>query len=781
MQKNLVIVESPAKAKTIEKFLGKDYKVMSSYGHIRDLKTKEFSIDIEHDYAPQYVIPADKKKLVSELKSEAKSAEQVWLASDEDREGEAISWHLYEVLGLKPENTKRIVFHEITKNAILHAIETPRDININLVNAQQARRVLDRIVGFELSPILWRKVKPALSAGRVQSVAVRLIVEREREINEFVSEAAFRVIANFILPDGTTVLKAELNRRLKDKKEVEAFLESCKNASFTIDDITTKPVKKSPAPPFTTSTLQQEAARKLGYSVSQTMMIAQRLYESGLITYMRTDSVNLSDLALGTAKEAIIETYGEKYYKFRQYHTKSKGAQEAHEAIRPTYISNVEAGSSSQEKKLYELIRKRTIACQMADAELERTTISVGISGQTERFVAVGEVISFEGFLQVYMESNDDDTEKEQENGLLPPVKLHETLSLKDIVATERFTQRPPRYTEASLVRRLEELGIGRPSTYAPTIQTIQNREYVVKGDKEGVERAYTVVSLSKGKIKETEKTETVGADRNKLMPTDIGTVVNDFLMEYFPDVLDYNFTASVEKEFDSVAEGELVWTKAIDKFYKIFHPIVEATAAVKTEHKVGERELGIDPKSGNPVFVKIGRYGPVVQIGAAHADDKEAPKPQFASLMKGQSIDTITLEEALKLFDLPRTVGEYEGKVMVAAVGRFGPFIRHDGKFVSIPKDLNPLTITAEEAIALIEGKRVKDEQRFIKKFEEDPEMEILKGRFGPYISYQKANYRIPKTVTDPTILTLEDCKKIIAEAGEKPAAKKTTRKKKA
>ena len=781
MQKNLVIVESPAKAKTIEKFLGKDYKVMSSYGHIRDLKTKEFSIDIEHDYAPQYVIPADKKKLVSELKSEAKSAEQVWLASDEDREGEAISWHLYEVLGLKPENTKRIVFHEITKNAILHAIETPRDININLVNAQQARRVLDRIVGFELSPILWRKVKPALSAGRVQSVAVRLIVEREREINEFVSEAAFRVIANFILPDGTTVLKAELNRRLKDKKEVEAFLESCKNASFTIDDITTKPVKKSPAPPFTTSTLQQEAARKLGYSVSQTMMIAQRLYESGLITYMRTDSVNLSDLALGTAKEAIFETYGEKYYKFRQYHTKSKGAQEAHEAIRPTYISNVEAGSSSQEKKLYELIRKRTIACQMADAELERTTISVGISGQTERFVAVGEVISFEGFLQVYMESNDDDTEKEQENGLLPPVKLHETLSLKDIVATERFTQRPPRYTEASLVRRLEELGIGRPSTYAPTIQTIQNREYVVKGDKEGVERAYTVVSLSKGKIEEAEKTETVGADRNKLMPTDIGTVVNDFLMEYFPDVLDYNFTASVEKEFDSVAEGELVWTKAIDKFYKIFHPIVEATAAVKTEHKVGERELGIDPKSGNPVFVKIGRYGPVVQIGAAHADDKEAPKPQFASLMKGQSIDTITLEEALKLFDLPRTVGEYEGKVMVAAVGRFGPFIRHDGKFVSIPKDLNPLTITAEEAIALIEGKRVKDEQRFIKKFEEDPEMEILKGRFGPYISYQKANYRIPKTVTNPTVLTLEDCKKIIAEAGEKPAAKKTTRKKKA
>jgi DNA topoisomerase-1 len=775
-------VESPAKAKTIEKFLGKDYKVMSSYGHIRDLKTKEFSIDIENNYKPQYVIPADKKKLVSELKAEAKAAKQVWLASDEDREGEAISWHLYEVLGLNPDNTKRIVFHEITKNAILHAIETPRDINIDLVNAQQARRVLDRIVGFQLSPVLWRKVKPALSAGRVQSVAVRLIVEREREINDFVSEAAYRVIANFILPDGTTLLKAELSRRLKDKKEVEAFLNSCKEASFTIEDITTKPVKKSPAPPFTTSTLQQEAARKLGYSVSQTMMIAQRLYESGLITYMRTDSVNLSDLALGTAKEAILETYGERYYKFRQYHTKSKGAQEAHEAIRPTYISNVEAGATSQEKRLYELIRKRTIASQMADAELERTTISVGISGATERFVAVGEVIRFDGFLQVYKESSDDEVEKEQENGLLPPVKLHEKLSLKDIVATERFTQRPPRYTEASLVRRLEELGIGRPSTYAPTIQTIQNREYVIKGDKEGVERSYSVISLVKGKVKEVEKTEVVGADRNKLMPTDIGSVVNDFLMEYFPEVLDYNFTASVEKEFDLVAEGELDWTKAIDKFYQMFHPIVEAASAVKTEHKVGERKLGIDPKSGNPVFVKIGRYGPIVQIGVAHTEDKEAPKPQFASLMKGQSIDTITLEEALKLFDLPRTIGEYEGKVMVAAVGRFGPFVRHDGKFISIPKDLNPLTITSEEAIALIEGKRKKDEQRFIKRFEEELDLEILNGRFGPYISYQGANYRLPKTIAKPEELTLEDCKKIIAEAGEKSTGtKRTIRKKKA
>lgn len=781
MQKNLVIVESPAKAKTIEKFLGKDYKVMSSYGHIRDLKTKEFSIDVEHDYAPQYVVPADKKKLVSELKAGAKTAEQVWLASDEDREGEAISWHLYEVLGLTPENTKRIVFHEITKTAILHAIETPRDININLVNAQQARRILDRIVGFELSPILWRKVKPALSAGRVQSVAVRLIVEREREINEFVSEAAFRIIANFTLPDGTTVLKAELSKRLKDKKEAEAFLESCKNAAFTIDDITTKPVKKSPAPPFTTSTLQQEAARKLGYSVSQTMMIAQRLYESGLITYMRTDSVNLSDLALGTAKEAIINTYGEKYHKFRQYHTKSKGAQEAHEAIRPTYMSNVEVNGTAQEKKLYELIRKRTIASQMSDAELERTTISVGVSGKTEKFVAVGEVLTFEGFLQVYMESNDDENEKEQDSGLLPPVKLDEVLSMNDIVATERFTQRPPRYTEASLVRRMEELGIGRPSTYAPTIQTIQNREYVVKGDKEGTERKYCVITLAKNKIKETEKTETVGADRNKLMPTDIGIVVNDFLMEYFPTVMDYNFTASVEKEFDAVADGDMVWTNAIDKFYKMFHPIVESTSAIKTEHKVGERQLGIDPKSGNPVFVKIGRYGPVVQIGQAHTEDKESPKPQFATLMKGQSIETITLEEALKLFDLPRTIGEYEDKEMVAAVGRFGPFIRHDGKFVSIPKELNPLTITSEESIALIEEKRKKDEERFLKKFEEDPEMELLNGRFGPYIAYKKANYRIPKTIADPIALTLEDCRKIIADAADKPATtkKKTTKKK--
>ena len=780
MQKNLVIVESPAKAKTIEKFLGKDYKVLSSYGHIRDLKTKQFSIDIEHNYAPQYEIPADKKKLVSELKAESKAAEMVWLASDEDREGEAISWHLYEVLGLKPENTRRIVFHEITKTAILHAIETPRSIDMNLVNAQQARRVLDRIVGFQLSPILWRKVKPALSAGRVQSVAVRLIVEREREIQDFVSEAAYRVTANFILPDGKTILKAELNRRLKTKEEAQAFLKACQQATFTIDDISKKPVRKSPAPPFTTSTLQQEAARKLGYSVSQTMMIAQRLYESGFITYMRTDSFNLSDLALGTAKEAILESYGEKYYKFRQYHTKSKGAQEAHEAIRPTYIAKAEIDGTAQERKLYDLIRKRTIACQMADAELERTTISVDISGVKEKFVATGEVVVFDGFLQVYHESTDDDQEKEQGNTLLPVVHLQDALQLKEATATERFTQRPARYTEATLVRRLEELGIGRPSTYAPTIQTIQNREYVIKGDKEGTERAYSILTLNKKGIQESTKTEMVGADRNKLMPTDIGIVVNDFLMEYFQLVMDYNFTAKVEKEFDAIAEGEENWTKVIDNFYQVFHPVVEQTAAIRTEHKVGERQLGIDPKSGKPVFVKIGRFGPVAQIGESNAE-KDNEKPQFATLLKGQSIETITLEEALKLFELPRTVGEYEGKVVVAAIGRFGPFIRHDGKFVSIPKDKSPISITLEEAIELIQQKREKDENRFIKKFEEDPELEILNGRYGPYIAYKGKNYRIPKTGYTPAEMTLADCMKLVSEADQKPATKKRVTRKKA
>ena len=764
MQKNLVIVESPAKAKTIEKFLGKDYKVMSSYGHIRDLKTKEFSIDIEHDYAPQYVIPADKKKLVSELKSEAKSAEQVWLASDEDREGEAISWHLYEVLGLKPENTKRIVFHEITKNAILHAIETPRDININLVNAQQARRVLDRIVGFELSPILWRKVKPALSAGRVQSVAVRLIVEREREINEFVSEAAFRVIANFILPDGTTVLKAELNRRLKDKKEVEAFLESCKNASFTIDDITTKPVKKSPAPPFTTSTLQQEAARKLGYSVSQTMMIAQRLYESGLITYMRTDSVNLSEFATIGSKDAIIKMMGERYVHPRHFETKTKGAQEAHEAIRPTYMENQSIEGTAQEKKLYDLIWKRTIASQMADAELEKTTVTISISSSSEVFTAIGEVIKFDGFLRVYRESYDDENEQEDESNLLPPLKKGQKLEHGPIVATERFTQRPPRYTEASLVRKLEELGIGRPSTYAPTISTIQNREYVEKGNKDGEERMFNVLTLKDQQVKDENHTEITGTEKAKLFPTDTGTVVNDFLTEYFPDILDYNFTASVEKEFDEIAEGEVKWTSILKTFYDQFHPSVENTLAIKTEHKVGERILGEEPETGKPVSVKIGRFGPMAQIGTA--EDEE--KPRFAQMKKGQSIETITLEEVLELFKLPRTLGEYEGKTVSVGIGRFGPYVLHNKVYVSLPKTMDPMEITLEEAEQLILEKRTKEAERHIKKFAEEPELEILNGRYGPYIAYKGNNYKIPKDIV-PQDLSLHSCMELIRIQDEK------------
>lgn len=772
MQKNLVIVESPAKAKTIEKFLGKDYRVLSSYGHIRDLNAKTLSIDIEHNYAPQYVIPEEKEKVVATLRAEAESADIVWLASDEDREGEAISWHLSEVLGLKPESSRRIVFHEITKTAILHAIETPRSIDMNLVNAQQARRVLDRIVGFELSPILWKKVRPALSAGRVQSVAVRLIVERERAINDFVPEASFRVMADFILPDGTTILKAELNRRLKNKEEVYAFLEVCQTATFSIADITRKPVRRSPAPPFTTSTLQQEAARKLGYSVSQTMRIAQMLYESGLITYMRTDSFNLSELALGTAKETIVNTYGEKYHKFRQYHTKSKGAQEAHEAIRPTYIAHAEIQGSDQEKRLYDLIRKRTIACQMADAALERTTISVSIDGMKEKFVATGEVVLFDGFLQVYKESTDDENENESENKLLPQVNLHEVLQMKGITATERFTQRPARYTEASLVRQLEELGIGRPSTYAPTIQTVLNRGYVVKGDKEGKERTYSIISLSENTIKEISKTEIAGSDRNKLMPTDIGIVVNDFLMEYFQSVMDYNFTANVEKELDAIAEGEENWTKIIDNFYRMFHPTVEEAISIHKGHRIGERLLGNDPKSGKPVFVKIGKFGPMAQIGESKADTGE--KPQFATLMKGQSIETITLEEALNLFELPRTLGEYEGKTVVVGVGRFGPFIRHDGKFVSIPKTLDPLSISLDEAIALIQEKRTKDEQRHIKKFDEEPELEILNGRFGPYITYKGKNYKIPKSGYTPAEMTLEECLALVKEVGDKPATRR-------
>ena len=767
MQKNLVIVESPAKAKTIEKFLGKDFKVLSSYGHIRDLKKKEFSIDVDKNFKPDYEIPADKKALVSTLKAEAKEAETVWLASDEDREGEAIAWHLYEVLKLKPENTKRIVFHEITKGAILKAIEQPRNIDLNLVNAQQARRILDRIVGFELSPVLWRKVKPSLSAGRVQSVAVRLIVEREREIHAFKSEAAYRVIAIFLVPDtdGKLVeMKAELSRRIKTKEEAKAFLDACKGTTFTIEDITTRPVKKTPPAPFTTSTLQQEAARKLGYTVAQTMMIAQRLYESGFITYMRTDSVNLSEYATASSKDAIIQMMGERYIHPRHFETKTKGAQEAHEAIRPTYMENQSVEGTAQEKKLYDLIWKRTIASQMADAELEKTTATISISKSGDVFTAIGEVIKFDGFLRVYRESYDDENEQEDESRLLPPLKKGQKLEYGPIVATERFTQRPPRYTEASLVRKLEELGIGRPSTYAPTISTIQQREYVEKGNKDGEERTFNVLTLKDNQIKDESHNEVTGAEKSKLFPTDTGTVVNDFLTEYFPDILDYNFTASVEKEFDEIAEGEVKWTSIMKTFYDQFHPAVEKTLSIKTEHKVGERMLGEEPETGKPVSVKIGRFGPVVQIGAA--DDEE--KPRFAQMKKGQSMETITLEEALELFKLPRTLGEYEGKTVTVGIGRFGPYIQHNKVYVSLPKTLDPMKVTLEEAEQLILEKRAKEAERHIKKFDEEPELEILNGRYGPYIAYKGNNYKIPKDIV-PQDLSLKSCLDLIKIQDEK------------
>ena len=761
MQKNLVIVESPAKAKTIEKFLGNDYKVLSSYGHIRDLKKKEFSIDVANGYAPAYEIPEDKKKLVKELKAEAKKAEMVWLASDEDREGEAISWHLFEVLELDPAKTKRIVFHEITKTAILKAIENPRDIDVHLVNAQQARRVLDRIVGFELSPVLWRKVKPALSAGRVQSVAVRLIVEREREVNAFVSESWYRVTAVFEVPDANgekVEVKAELSRRFKTKEEAHAFLESCKSADFSISDIVTRPTKKTPAPPFTTSTLQQEAARKLGFSVSQTMVIAQRLYENGQITYMRTDSVNLSDLALGTSRQAIESMMGERYVKTRQFATKAKGAQEAHEAIRPTYMEKESISGSAQEQRLYELIWKRTIASQMADAELEKTTATIAISNSEETFIAVGEVIVFDGFLRVYKESYDEEKEQEDEGRLLPPLVIGQVLEQTEISAVQRFSLCPPRYTEASLVRKLEELGIGRPSTYAPTISTVQQRGYVEKGNKEGVKREFDVLKLKNNKITETVKSEMTGNEKAKLLPTDVGIVVNDFLMEYFPEIMDYNFTASVEKQFDEVAEGEKEWTVIMDKFYQEFHPLVEKTAQTKTEHKVGERILGTDLASGKPVSVKIGRYGPVIQIGSA--EDEE--KPRFAQLPKGMTLETITLEEALECFKLPRVLGEFEGKELSVGVGRFGPYVRVDKAFVSIPKGMDPLAISLEEAVELVVAKREAAENKTIKTFAEDPDLQVLNGRYGPYIAYKKKNYKIPENI-EPADLTMEACFKLM------------------
>ncbi|MBR5551131.1 MAG: type I DNA topoisomerase [Muribaculaceae bacterium] len=774
MLKNLVIVESPAKAKTIEKFLGKDYKVMSSYGHIRDLKKKNFSIDVENNFQPIYEIPSDKKELVAQLKKMASEAQMVWLASDEDREGEAISWHLYEVLGLKPENTRRIVFHEITKNAILNAIENPRSIDMNLVDAQQARRVLDRIVGFELSPVLWKKIKPALSAGRVQSVAVRLIVEREEEIKGFKSEPYFRVNAVFTTADGTEV-KAELSKRLSSQNEAHDFLQDCIGAMYKVDDVTVKPVKKSPAPPFTTSTLQQEASRKLGFTVSQTMMVAQRLYEAGYITYMRTDSVNLSSLAINTITAEIKNKFGEQYLKVRRYHTNSKGAQEAHEAIRPTYIDKHTIEGTSQEKRLYGLIWKRTIASQMADAELEKTTIEIQPSTRSEHFVATGEVIKFDGFLNVYIEGHDEDNAEGDSEGLLPALSVGDMLNNKDIVATQRFTQQPIRYTEASLVKKMEELGIGRPSTYAPTISTIQQREYVEKGDKQGEKREFITLTLKGGKITARTKSETVGADKGKLIPTDIGVVVNEFLTKYFPNILDYNFTAKVEEKFDDVAEGKLLWTDEINSFYTIFHPGVEEAMNMRLEHKVGERQLGVDPKTGKPVSVKIGRFGPLVQLGEGDAEEK----PQFASLLKGQSVSTITLEEALKLFEFPRTIGEFEGKDVTVAVGRFGPYVKHDNKFVSIPKEFAPAAISLEEAVQLIVGKRDAETKKVVKTFAEDEDLQILNGRYGIYIAYKKSNYKIPKTVKNPAELTLEECKEIIESQDSAP--KKTTTRRRA
>ena len=769
MQKNLVIVESPAKAKTIEKFLGEDFKVMSSYGHIRDLKKKELSIDID-SLTPDYEIPSEKEKVVKELRSNAKSAEKVWLASDEDREGEAISWHLCEVLGLDEKKTNRIVFHEITKPAILEAIKNPRHLNMNLVNAQQARRVLDRLVGFKLSPVLWRKVKPSLSAGRVQSVAVRLIVEREREIKSFKSEDFYRVYGTFAITndDGSqSEVKAEVPTRFKTHEEVMDFLRRCEKATFTIESISKKPLHRSPAPPFTTSTLQQEAARKLGFTVSQTMMVAQHLYENGRITYMRTDSVNLSSLCLQASKDEIIKTWGKEYSKTRQYHTQSKGAQEAHEAIRPTDMSKPTIEGSMQEKRLYELIWKRTAASQMADAEIEKTTVNISVSGCQEQFVTGGEVIKFDGFIKVYHESTDDEEQRDDESmRLLPPLEEGMPLTRREVAAVQRFTQSPMRYNEASLVHKLEELGIGRPSTYAPTISTIQQREYVHKGDKKGEERTYTVDTLKGKQISQSTRTEIVGSDKGKLLPTDIGIVVNDFLMQYFPGIMDYNFTAKVEQKFDEIAEGGELWTDMMKDFYKDFEPEVEKTMNIRAEHKVGERELGKDPKTGKPVFVKIGRFGPVVQIGSA--DDAE--KPLFAQLPAEMSLENITLEEAMELFKLPRQLGKYENLPVTIGAGRFGPYVLHNKKYVSLPKGCDPMAVTLEEAVKLIEGKRKEEVQRHLKKFEEDPKLEVLNGRYGPYIAYDGKNYRLPKNLHDKAAeLSYDECMAIVNDTPQK------------
>ena len=774
MQENLVIVESPAKAKTIEKFLGEDYKVMSSYGHIRDLKKKELSIDPK-TLEPDYEIPDEKKKLVSELKSNAKKAKKIWLASDEDREGEAISWHLCEVLGLDEAKTNRIVFHEITKSAILDAIKSPRHLNMDLVNAQQARRVLDRLVGFKLSPVLWRKVKPALSAGRVQSVAVRLIVEREREIQAFRSEPYYRVNALFGITnaDGSqSEVKAELDTRFKTHEEAVAFLEQCKDAKFTVSNITKKPLRRTPAPPFTTSTLQQEAARKLGFTVSQTMMVAQRLYESGRITYMRTDSVNLSSLAINTSKDEIIKLWGKEYSKTRNYHTHAKGAQEAHEAIRPTFMSQAEIDGTAQEKRLYELIWKRTAASQMADALIDKTTVTIDIAGSQAKFTANGEVVTFDGFLKVYRESTDeDDNNQEEATHMLPVMQVGNVLERREITSTERFSMGPIRYTEASLVHKLEELGIGRPSTYAPTISTIQQREYVQKGDKKGEERTYTVDTLKGTKVTSRERKEMVGSEKGKLLPTDIGIVVNDFLMANFPDIMDYNFTAKVEQQFDRIAEGKEEWNTMMKVFDKSFEPTVDKVMNARSEHKAGERQLGKEPETGKPVFVKIGRFGPVVQIGSA--DDTE--KPRFSQLPSDKSIETITLEEALELFKLPRTIGKFEGSDVVIGAGRFGPYVMHNKKYVSLPKGTDPMKVTLEEAIQLIGEKREQEQKRHIKAFDEDAKLEVLNGRYGPYIAYDGKNYRMPKALHEKAAeLSYAECMEIVNNAPEPKGRKR-------
>jgi DNA topoisomerase-1 len=768
MQENLVIVESPAKAKTIEKLLGKNYLVTSSYGHIRDLVKKGLGVDVNNNFKPEYIIPTDKKKLVDELKKLSKQAKMIWLASDEDREGEAIAWHLQNVLKLDDKNTKRITFNEITKDAISKAIQNPRKVDLNLVNAQQARRILDRLVGFELSPVLWKKIKSALSAGRVQSVAVRLVVEREREIMDFKTETSYKVSAIFdsVNKDEKFRLKANLTSDFKTEKEANIFLEKCKSAIFTVENTNKKPVKKSPAAPFTTSTLQQEASRKFRFSVAQTMNIAQHLYERGLITYMRTDSTNLSTLALGAAKQAIKNIFGEKYVKTRQYKTKSKSAQEAHEAIRPTYLQNTEIEGSAQEKKLYDLIWKRTVASQMADAELEKTIININISNDSEKFQATGEIITFDGFLKVYMESNDDDSENPETSGLLPALTAGQILARKEITAIQRFSQHPPRYTEASLVKKLEELGIGRPSTYAPTISTIITREYVTKEDRPGTERNYTKLTLKLNDIKSENLKETVGIEKSKFFPTDIGILVNDFLTENFPTILNYQFTAKIEEYFDKIADGKLDWIAMLDSFYKPFHKKVDDSLE-NSQTANAERILGIDAKSGKQVSARMARFGPIVQLG-----ENDDPEKKFSSLKKGQLIETLTIDEALKLFELPRNLGEYEGKEVIASAGRFGPYVLHDSKFISMKKNIDdPYSITIERAIELIEEKRKKDNEKNIAKF---GDIEVLNGFYGPYIAYDGKNYKIPKN-QDPKTLTRDDCMALIESQKNKEPKTKT------